>query len=332
MDFSSTSLYQTLAEWGGEGVHEAFAMTVKTNISDEVLMLMHTYHDALTSAKTMITTLQRSQNDEAKTKLYSALEQLTDEQLTSLIDEMGEEEVGMSIAHAKRVKFGSSDVLNRLKEKYARDVLVIPKSQRMYDNPRKVVLIDFDMFKVPETWTNLEKIVAKRCNLILHEHLNLKYIKCARIIDHVYLPSVKYLKTSGSISSTAGFPNVEILLVRDVDYPSLMPSVLVSSSTQRNCHMFPNLKINFAHGAMKNTIIAGQSFVERRHGDLCGFPRHLKIVDCNEGVRFFRCKVIVEQLCTERKEFYCCKFVDGDGSKLKKDVVKQRLPNSIFLS
>lgn len=330
MDFSSTSLYQTLAEWGGEGVHEAFAMTVKTNISDEVLMLMHTYHDALTSAKTMITTLQRSQNDEAKTKLYSALEQLTDEQLTSLIDEMGEEEVGMSIAHAKRVKFGSSDVLNGLKAKYARDVLVISKSRRMYDNPRKVVLIDFDMFKVPETWTNLEKIVAKRCQLTLGEHPNLRYIKCAKILGHGRLPSVKYLETPCRIHSIARFPNVETLLVHDVDYSSSAPSVLITS-VQTNYRMFPNLKINFGCGAMRDTIVSGEEFIEPRDGDCCGTKRQLTMVDCNEGVRFFRCKVIVEQPCTERKEFYCCEFIDGDGSKLKKDVVKQRLPNSIFL-
>lgn len=337
MDLTKTGLYNDLLQCEGEGRDEAFDAIVRANIRPEVMLRLHSHYDIVSDVKVKIAAYAKAGQQRHCDNLYQALEKLTDRQLSSIISEVGSKVIGKCISHFTEVKMGDNEVLNELKAKHGRSVVILPHGPYRFKNPVKVKAIDRTPFIVPESWSRVEIIECKTDHIVLPCLFpKLTTIKTKRNVRTDFVqPSVKKIKADKV--DLDYFPNVEVLLVSNLEVQRPMPSVLLSRVWKKDT--FPNLKVlthddaayRRRHGecTQEGLIIKDGKFVEAKEGDL--FIRH-HAVTIESRKRFYGCQVIITRTIEEPLEFYCCKFFDFYMNRLHDEQeIRHYLPNAIIL-
>lgn len=336
MDLTKSELYLNLHECEGEDADEAFDAMVKANVKDEVMLLVRMHNDPMFKVKRLIELVREVDHHIDLVSLYDALDVMDDDQIREVISEMGINEIAKSIEYKRKVKFGRSSVLNDLKARYGRHVVITDDDPEEFQDPRIVKLVNVGDFIVPDHWTHLKRIKNKSRNLYLSRTFeDLARVRARSVNTEHVQPNVVHLNAANV--DLRYFPNLVVMLVPCAEVTSPMPSVLVSRTWLPE--MFPNLKVlvrpqHHAYSSLpkctqEGLVIRDSEFAEKREGDIMLGYQYVSPV---AGKRFFGTKVVLKRQYTEPLEFYCCTFYDVEYSRIK-DVrwIQKMLPNATIL-
>lgn len=332
MDFTKTGLYQSLNELDDGTANAVFAEVVARDIDPNVLSILKE-RPCVGLARMMIKLiracdyLDTSVPDEYTNALYTFVIKLTAQEITTLVDEYGENEIGLSISRFKHVTLPleDNDELRRLKLKYARHVKLdwsetIPEFENVED-----LIIDrrWEDFKVPERWINIRSIEFNGSEeLVLpisfpkleyiggdfpdlvtkHDQPSLKELTVSDYRETQF-PSLRKLHVCCGRCGTSKFTRVHPYLeVADVYHPKYTPNLKMLYCDPDNVEVPDHI------------IQPGPDDVVS--GEWMG----------REIVRYFNCELELPYKATKRPlEFYLCYF------DAKNEEVRRYLPNAKFV-
>lgn len=228
MDLTKTELFSNMSECGDvEEVKSAFGHMVDQAIAPDVMSFVHRLSSPTMTASFFIRSIRAFDfllspvPDSLCDMLYKALSH-HDCNVYSLVEEYGENEMGLAISRQKGVRQTDGRWLDALLAKYGRDVCIYSEDEMEYLDPHHVTVAQWrDSFIVPISWKNLVSIrwiryinrsgwQPEREDIVLKEEFpKLEAVQsCGGVLTKVTQPSVTYLKVNSTIDPHP-FPNAE---------------------------------------------------------------------------------------------------------------------------
>lgn len=281
-------------------------------------------------------------------ELYSSLHYVGIKQLQEILDEYGENEIGLAIKRTERVKVGRANVLlNDLKFEYGRSVVVMHQSYEKFKDPTHVFINVCTEFAVPESWQNLISVTSasgKEGGFFVGPKLTLpctfpllEEVQVGEITTEHLQPSLKHLTTifCQPRLKASLVPNLVTLETtpRHFDLDVCLPHLL-SSRGIYDAALTPNLK-------MLNTV--GRHQIQPHHTVEVLDGRFLRKTDedvdcdsrpCNhlrDDVRRYAKQRLTIFPTDRQLEFYDCKFRDRQFNNLTTKQAKAMMPNALIL-
>lgn len=294
---------------------------------------MEHVNDHLDLTKLMIKSIRERCLPVYLTTLYDLLFHLDDNEVTELVEEFGEDEIGLAISHAKKVTATERGYLSNLLFKYARHVKIKCKEDRRFENPEHIVISENyynGTFKVPKTWTKLKTIrhVGEACGIVLRgTHPKLKTIHTDELVDcRADQPSLKVV-CAEKYFNLAQCPKLEALNLYDNSmkiFSVVYPSLKVSNVYRAEC--MPNLKvlIRCPDGEVADGVHAAKLL------DRVGWCIDTEDSRWNNFHRFFGSYIDVRSSDDRKLEFYACTFEKG-GQLMTQQEIQDAFPNSVIV-
>lgn len=233
MDLTKTELYQTLTECSNsENADQVFRAHLAVHVEPHVVGVLTAAITQRDVSALFIKLIQAcdylaSEVPEAyTTSLYDSLCRLSSEEISSLTEEFGENEIGRCIQRAKNVKWLRPQInsaLSGLLSKHARHVQIRPHDGQAFEDPEhlefdKNVSEDWDYeLSIPETWVNLKSIKCTNSNVYVHinaVHPKLETVEVTNVYCSVEQPSVTTLIVDDcGVCDKEMFPNARVEIV-----------------------------------------------------------------------------------------------------------------------
>lgn len=267
--------------------------------------------------------------------LYRQVTSTSVDVLQNVVDEYGENEIGLSIARAKKVMLTyDNDLLNELKIKYARDVIVRSQADEVFVDPEHIH-VRGTAFTVPETWKHLRTIDAILDGLpyifLPDTFPLLESVMAYDLTSDSPQPSIRKLSAHYSTMKASQIPNVVHLYCSEIEIDIPLPHVIETHHWRKD--KTPNAKIVIEHDRSvqlpETVIMANGRFVRPEKSDHCKFDfRPYKLKPGKK--RYLRCNLIIEAT-DEPLEFYHCYFYDEYHDQLGEKEVLKLMPNATII-
>lgn len=281
-------------------------------------------------------------------ELYSSLHLVSVEQLQEILNEYGENEIGLAIKRTERVKVGRANVLfNELKFEYGRSVVVMHQSYEKFKDPTHVFINVCTAFTVPESWQNLISVTSasgKEGGFFIGPKLTLpctfpllEEVQVGELLTEHLQPSLKYLTVllCQPNLKASWVPRLTALsgASRCFDLDACLPHLLSSRGICDET-LTPNLK-------MLETI--ARQRIQPHHTVEVLNGRFLRKTDedvdcdsrpCNhlrDDVRRYAKQRLTIFPTDRQLEFYDCKFRDRQFNNLTTKQAKAMMPNALIL-
>lgn len=349
MDIKDGDYYRSLKECDDGTAEQIFEQSISHQIDPLVLSLMTSIGSIKKMTETAIKVIRACDYLGAEVpklwikNLYVWIHEIKEEELRELVNEYGENEIGLAISKTKKVKNGFDDTtLNELKRKYARHVITCYKYD--FDNPETVFIVEdhhcdredehYDYedgpepFVVPKRWVNVRKIINEehRMELRLKSTFpKLQYVKSDKFVTTVDQPSLEVLDTDKyPHEESVQLPSLRILTGlcwRDrMTITELHPNLEVCDIYDPE--LMPNLRVFLGNDHRSDIPDHIVKFVMT--SDVLGLNRirdHIK--------RYFLSDLSVTDDDRPLK-FYYCTF-KHNGHRISVDEAKKLMPNAIFV-
>lgn len=239
MDLTKTELYQTLTECRhSENADQVFHAHLSLHVEPHVVGALTNVSSQREMSAFFLKLIRAcdylgtSVPETYTTSLYDSLYRLSSEELSSLIDEFGENEIGLCIQRAKNVKplpLRADATLSRLLSEHARHVELSVSDYQTFEEPKTFeepehVVIDnhgcedydeeFDI-TIPEAWSNLKTVKCAYDNIFVHldvTYPKLETIEVKTLICRAEQPLVTTLKVDKFFRhDSVKFPNLKTL-------------------------------------------------------------------------------------------------------------------------
>lgn len=267
--------------------------------------------------------------------LYRHVTSTSVDVLQTVVDEYGENEIGLSIARAKKVMLTyDNDLLNELKIKYARDVIVRSQADEVFVDPEHIHVRATE-FIVPKTWQRLktiEPILGSTPNIFLPDTFPLlESVMACELTTNAVQPSIREIFANRSTMKASQIPNVVHLCCSEIEIDIPLSHVIETHHWRKD--KTPNAKIVIQCDRIvqlpETVIVANGRFVRPSQHDHCktvSWPCKLK----SDKKRYLCCNLIIEAT-DEPLEFYHCYFYDEYHDQLSKEEVLKLIPNATII-
>lgn len=335
MDLTKSSFYQSLTDCEDNGTADAiFQAAVERDLDPLAVKMISSIGDGVGMTKLFINTIRAC--DYLGTEvpkvftdaLYDMVQRLSTDQLSSVIEELGENEIGLAIGRIKRLKLTrDSDILYDLQRRYARSVEIDVWLGHIFEKAEEVFFPQnangSPVFA--NGWNNLRKITNVNIDMkvTLRDTLpNLEHVESYCLKIETDQPSLTVLKTNTYTSDgSIQIPSLRLLMRYWYDggaitvlHPHLEISYL------HHPEFTPNLKALFRN----RTADVPDNVVTY---DTC---RHSGRTPTRTGTKFLNCRVTLEQHDERPLEFYSCTF-EREGKNISVEQAKELLPNATFV-
>lgn len=274
-------------------------------------------------------------------ELYKRLRHVRSVVLQEIVDEYGENEIGLAIKRSKEVQLTGHTLLDELKAKYGKHIVVRGQLDEVFHDPEHVTLRDIGQFQVPASWQNLRTIfpdhwkkgggmayakITLPCTFPLLESAIIGDL----VTEHVQ-PSLKSLTTFNALGIKAStIPNIVRLVCHRIEFDAPLLSLLVTAQCHRE--FTPNVKFvtSYASSSIPDSAVVSHfKFVNPTDRDQIGRGNQLVPISIDKD-RYLHCKIVLEP--SDRPlEFYGCNFVSTDGDKISQQEAQRLLPNATIL-
>lgn len=351
--FKNTGLFATLQSLGtSEQVEQGMTLAL-SNIEPEILEALQSLTKSIDVCRRHIKMIRACDfliADVPSTVtdiLYLTLEQLTNEEVDELIDEFGDNEIGVAISRARNVKYGMQPSLNALKRKHGRHVIITFKDD-LFDDPEYVYVVEPECYTQDEPsnqcWWNDDQGVTfrprrhwqrvksismfseRKTTLVLsHKHLNLQSVRADEVCITSDQPSLKGILTDDLFGSLTGVPNI-ISIVSMTEEGAGVWSDGRDLSREQLMEQFPLLKVCVCDHPVYADPLLRVSKEERRL-PIEMFSSHIMKEESDHKV-YVGCEMYISDLCKTESYFYGCTFhLRGMINPTIEDV-KKWLPNA----
>lgn len=339
MDLTKSPFYQSLTDCEDDGTVDAtFREAVERDLDPLAVKIVSSIGDSSDMAKLFINSIRSCDylgTDVPRVftdGLYDVLQRLNADQLKSVIEEFGENEIGLAVGRVKKLKpVRDNKVFYNLQLRHARSVEIDVWTRDIYEKAEEIFtrtstsLFSSDPI-FTHGWNNLRKIINFSTGVLVTLRSvfpNLEQVGSCSLKIEAVQPSLTAIRTNTyGLKGSIQIPNLRLLMPYcDSGYGDITvvhPHLEVS-------HLYhpkftPNVKALFKTRVARAPINLVTS-------DVCIYNQY---TTTESWTKFFNCVVNLFQHDDRPLEFYSCTF-QHQCKDITVDEAKKLLPNATFV-